>query len=87
MLKEKKSEDELCMGRHLVTLYVLFSVYQEANRELISQQNANAEQVQQPPAELFDFKIKFAETKAYAKVNCAIVPAMMTERSKPVSHL
>uniref|UniRef100_A0A8C4ED02 Dynactin subunit 1 n=1 Tax=Dicentrarchus labrax TaxID=13489 RepID=A0A8C4ED02_DICLA len=39
---------------------------QEANRELISQQNANAE-VQQPPAELFDFKIKFAETKAYAK--------------------
>ncbi|XP_018540388.1 dynactin subunit 1 isoform X1 [Lates calcarifer] len=40
---------------------------QDANRELISQQNANAEQVQQPPAELFDFKIKFAETKAYAK--------------------
>ncbi|XP_032399831.1 dynactin subunit 1 isoform X7 [Etheostoma spectabile] len=40
---------------------------QEANRELISQQNANVEQVQQPPAELFDFKIKFAETKAYAK--------------------
>ncbi|XP_026189201.1 dynactin subunit 1-like isoform X1 [Mastacembelus armatus] len=40
---------------------------QEANRELISQQNANTEQGQQPPAELFDFKIKFAETKAYAK--------------------
>ncbi|XP_078147929.1 dynactin subunit 1-like isoform X1 [Centroberyx gerrardi] len=40
---------------------------QEANRELTNQQNANAEQVQQPPAELFDFKIKFAETKAYAK--------------------
>uniref|UniRef100_A0A3Q3JZH1 Dynactin subunit 1 n=1 Tax=Monopterus albus TaxID=43700 RepID=A0A3Q3JZH1_MONAL len=40
---------------------------QEANRELVSQQNANAEQVQQQPAELFDFKIKFAETKAYAK--------------------
>ncbi|XP_029310308.1 dynactin subunit 1-like isoform X7 [Cottoperca gobio] len=40
---------------------------QEANRELITQQNTNAEQVQQPPAELFDFKIKFAETKAYAK--------------------
>ncbi|XP_068443495.1 dynactin subunit 1-like isoform X2 [Clinocottus analis] len=39
---------------------------QEANRELISQQSATAE-VQQPPAELFDFKIKFAETKAYAK--------------------
>lgn len=44
------------------------AVHQEANKELISQQNANAEQVQQPPAELFDFKIKFAETKAYAKV-------------------
>ncbi|XP_047458820.1 dynactin subunit 1-like isoform X2 [Mugil cephalus] len=45
----------------------LTATLQEANRELISQQNANAEQVQQPPAELFDFKIKFAETKAYAK--------------------
>jgi len=38
------------------------------NRELMSQQEANAEQ-QQQPAEIFDFKIKFAETKAYAKVN------------------
>uniref|UniRef100_A0A667XBZ1 Dynactin subunit 1 n=1 Tax=Myripristis murdjan TaxID=586833 RepID=A0A667XBZ1_9TELE len=45
----------------------LTSRLQEDNRELTSQQNANAEQVQQPPAELFDFKIKFAETKAYAK--------------------
>lgn len=45
-----------------------FSTQQDANRELTSQQNANVEQVQQPPAELFDFKIKFAETKAYAKV-------------------
>ncbi|TNN50489.1 Dynactin subunit 1 [Liparis tanakae] len=40
---------------------------QEANMELISQQNVNAEVQQQPPAELFNFKIKFAETKAYAK--------------------
>uniref|UniRef100_A0A8C7DGY3 Dynactin subunit 1 n=1 Tax=Oncorhynchus kisutch TaxID=8019 RepID=A0A8C7DGY3_ONCKI len=41
---------------------------QDANKELTSAQNANAEQVQPPPpAELFDFKIKFAETKAYAK--------------------
>ncbi|XP_031440402.1 dynactin subunit 1a isoform X3 [Clupea harengus] len=40
---------------------------QEMNRELTNQQNASAEQQQQPPAELFDFKIKFAETKAYAK--------------------
>ncbi|KAG5261271.1 hypothetical protein AALO_G00301970 [Alosa alosa] len=40
---------------------------QEVNQELTNQQNATAEQLQQPPAELFDFKIKFAETKAYAK--------------------
>ncbi|XP_066515730.1 dynactin subunit 1a isoform X2 [Hoplias malabaricus] len=40
---------------------------QEVNRELTSQQSASAEQLQQPPTELFDFKIKFAETKAYAK--------------------
>ncbi|KAK6493431.1 dynactin subunit 1-like isoform X9 [Huso huso] len=41
---------------------------QEVNRELMSQQEASAEQQQQqPPAEMFDFKIKFAETKAYAK--------------------
>ncbi|XP_072533847.1 dynactin subunit 1 isoform X1 [Salminus brasiliensis] len=39
---------------------------QEANRELMSQQEATAEP-QQQPAEIFDFKIKFAETKAYAK--------------------
>ncbi|KAK7904117.1 hypothetical protein WMY93_016724 [Mugilogobius chulae] len=39
----------------------------EVNRELTSQQEASAEQQQQPPAEMFDFKIKFAETKAYAK--------------------
>lgn len=43
---------------------------QDANRELTSQQEASAElqQQQQPPAETFDFKIKFAETQAYAKV-------------------
>ncbi|XP_051754525.1 dynactin subunit 1a isoform X2 [Ctenopharyngodon idella] len=40
---------------------------QEVNRELTSQQSSTAEQLQQPTAELFDFKIKFAETKAYAK--------------------
>lgn len=33
----------------------------------MSQQEATAEP-QQQPAEIFDFKIKFAETKAYAKV-------------------
>lgn len=44
---------------------------QELNRELTSKQEASAElQQQQPqPAEMFDFKIKFAETKAYAKVS------------------
>uniref|UniRef100_A0A672PRE8 Dynactin subunit 1 n=1 Tax=Sinocyclocheilus grahami TaxID=75366 RepID=A0A672PRE8_SINGR len=40
---------------------------QEVNRELTNQQSSSAEQLQQPTAELFDFKIKFAETKAYAK--------------------
>ncbi|XP_038586412.1 dynactin subunit 1-like isoform X1 [Micropterus salmoides] len=54
--------------QHTISKYrELTAQLQEANRELISQQNANVEQVQQPPAELFDFKIKFAETKAYAK--------------------
>uniref|UniRef100_A0A8C9ZHH2 Dynactin subunit 1 n=1 Tax=Sander lucioperca TaxID=283035 RepID=A0A8C9ZHH2_SANLU len=44
---------------------------QEVNRELTSQQEASAELQQQPPAEMFDFKIKFAETKAYAKVRAS----------------
>ncbi|XP_017320263.1 dynactin subunit 1 isoform X2 [Ictalurus punctatus] len=39
---------------------------QDVNRELMSQQEVTAEP-QQQPAEIFDFKIKFAETKAYAK--------------------
>ncbi|XP_055074245.2 dynactin subunit 1a isoform X3 [Misgurnus anguillicaudatus] len=39
---------------------------QEVNRELTNQQSSTIEE-QQPVAELFDFKIKFAETKAYAK--------------------
>lgn len=42
---------------------------QEMNQELTNQQSSTVEQQQQQPAaELFDFKIKFAETKAYAKV-------------------
>ncbi|XP_051996493.1 dynactin subunit 1a isoform X1 [Xyrauchen texanus] len=40
---------------------------QEVNLELTNQQSSTAEQLQQPATELFDFKIKFAETKAYAK--------------------
>ena len=38
------------------------------NRALTNQQEASVERQQQPPPETFDFKIKFAETKAHAKV-------------------
>lgn len=41
---------------------------QDVNRELTNQQEASVERQQQPPPETFDFKIKFAETKAHAKV-------------------
>lgn len=54
---------------------------QELNRELTSQQEASAElqQQQQPqPAEMFDFKIKFAETKAYAKVSVTLPISKVT---------
>ncbi|CAH2299222.1 dynactin subunit 1 isoform X2 [Pelobates cultripes] len=40
---------------------------QDVNRELRSQQEATVEKEQQPSPEMFDFKIKFAETKAHAK--------------------
>uniref|UniRef100_A0A674JCF7 Dynactin subunit 1 n=1 Tax=Terrapene triunguis TaxID=2587831 RepID=A0A674JCF7_9SAUR len=40
---------------------------QDVNRELTNQQEASVERQQQPPPEMFDFKIKFAETKAHAK--------------------
>ncbi|KAM4708799.1 dynactin subunit 1 isoform 3-T3 [Discoglossus pictus] len=40
---------------------------QEMNRELRNQQEASVEKEQQPSPEMFDFKIKFAETKAHAK--------------------
>uniref|UniRef100_A0A8C6Y1G2 Dynactin subunit 1 n=1 Tax=Naja naja TaxID=35670 RepID=A0A8C6Y1G2_NAJNA len=39
----------------------------DVNRDLMSQQEASVERQQQPPPEMFDFKIKFAETKAHAK--------------------
>ncbi|XP_078064999.1 dynactin subunit 1-like, partial [Mustelus asterias] len=45
----------------------LTSHLQDLNRELMSQQEASAEREQQPPPEIIDFKIKFAETKAHAK--------------------
>ncbi|KAM9698221.1 LOW QUALITY PROTEIN: dynactin subunit 1-like [Dama dama] len=40
---------------------------QDVNRALTNQQKASVERQQQPPPETFDFKIKFAETKAPAK--------------------
>lgn len=54
----------------LVTHLCLFLHFcsQDVNRELTNQQEASVERQQQPPPETFDFKIKFAETKAHAKV-------------------
>uniref|UniRef100_A0A8C6TJK2 Dynactin subunit 1 n=1 Tax=Neogobius melanostomus TaxID=47308 RepID=A0A8C6TJK2_9GOBI len=61
---------------------------QELNRELTSQQEASAEQQQQPPAEMFDFKIKFAETKAYAKaIEMELRKMEVTQANRHVSLL
>ncbi|XP_046908043.1 LOW QUALITY PROTEIN: dynactin subunit 1-like [Hypomesus transpacificus] len=61
------AQETLADYTHTISKYrELTSSLQETNRELTNQQSASAEQ-EQPPAELFDFKIKFAETKAYAK--------------------
>ncbi|CAL8274121.1 unnamed protein product [Merluccius merluccius] len=61
---------------------------QEVNRELTSQQEASAELQQQPPAELFDFKIKFAETKAYAKaIEMELRKMEVSQASRQVSLL
>ena len=54
---------QLCLTVHLFS--------QDVNRELTNQQEASVERQQQPPPETFDFKIKFAETKAHAKVRKA----------------
>ena len=44
-------------------------VLQESNRELRSQQEVSPSQkMETPTIEMFDFKSKFAETKAHAKV-------------------
>lgn len=51
-----------------MTQLCLTVCFQDVNRELTSQQEASVERQQQPPPETFDFKIKFAETKAHAKV-------------------
>ncbi|XP_063042808.1 dynactin subunit 1a [Engraulis encrasicolus] len=62
------AQETLADYQHTINKYrELTTQLQEVNRDLTSQQSASAEQPQQPPAELFDFKIKFAETKAYAK--------------------
>ncbi|XP_077419463.1 dynactin subunit 1 isoform X3 [Vanacampus margaritifer] len=61
---------------------------QEVNRELTSQQEASAELQQQPPAEMFDFKIKFAETKAHAKaVEMELRKMEVTQANRHVSLL
>lgn len=57
---------QLCLTLHLCS--------QDVNRELTNQQEASVERQQQPPPETFDFKIKFAETKAHAKVRKASWP-------------
>ncbi|CAL8297818.1 unnamed protein product [Arctogadus glacialis] len=61
---------------------------QEVTRELTSQQEASAELQQDPPAELFDFKIKFAETKAYAKaIEMELRKMEVSQASRQVSLL
>uniref|UniRef100_A0A3B3VNT9 Dynactin 1a n=1 Tax=Poecilia latipinna TaxID=48699 RepID=A0A3B3VNT9_9TELE len=66
--KVEAAQETVADYQHTISKYrELTASLQVANRELISQQSANTEQTQQPSAELFDFKIKFAETKAYAK--------------------
>ncbi|XP_078792416.1 dynactin subunit 1 isoform X26 [Oryzias latipes] len=66
--KVEAAQETVADYQHTINKYrELTASLQGANRELVSQQSANAEQFQQPTAELFDFKIKFAETKAYAK--------------------
>uniref|UniRef100_A0A8C5BHX5 Dynactin subunit 1 n=1 Tax=Gadus morhua TaxID=8049 RepID=A0A8C5BHX5_GADMO len=61
------SQETLADYQQTISKYrELTASLQETNRELTNAQNTNAEQIQ-APTELFDFKIKFAETKAYAK--------------------
>ncbi|XP_076866566.1 dynactin subunit 1a isoform X3 [Brachyhypopomus gauderio] len=67
----------------------LTSHLQDVNRELTTQQSATAEQLQQAPAtDLFDFKIKFAETKAYAKaIEMELRKMEVTQANRQVSLL
>ncbi|XP_015275267.1 PREDICTED: dynactin subunit 1 [Gekko japonicus] len=61
--QKEKLQEELKQGERTIDELK----EQEVNRELMSQQEASVERQQQPPPEMFDFKIKFAETKAHAK--------------------
>ncbi|XP_041928328.1 dynactin subunit 1 isoform X5 [Alosa sapidissima] len=59
---------------------------QEVNRDLMSQQEA--EQQQPAPADMFDFKIKFAETKAHAKaIEMELRQVEVTQANRHVSLL
>ncbi|KAL2099259.1 hypothetical protein ACEWY4_005739 [Coilia grayii] len=59
---------------------------QEVNRDLMSQQEA--EQQQPAPADMFDFKIKFAETKAHAKaIEMELRQMEVTQANRHVSLL
>jgi hypothetical protein len=49
----------------------LVAQLQEANKELRSKQLESETKAETPTIELFDFKAKFAETKAFAKVRVA----------------
>ncbi|XP_063781459.1 dynactin subunit 1 isoform X3 [Pseudophryne corroboree] len=61
---------------------------QEVNRELRNQQEATVEKEQQPSPEIFDFKIKFAETKAHAKaIEMELRKMEVTQANRHVSLL
>lgn len=48
---------------------VILVLLQEANKELRSKQLESESKAETPTIELFDFKAKFAETKAFAKAS------------------
>ncbi|XP_041435271.1 dynactin subunit 1-like isoform X2 [Xenopus laevis] len=61
---------------------------QEVNCELRNQQEASVEKEQQPSPEMFDFKIKFAETKAHAKaIEMELRKMEVTQANRHVSLL
>ena len=56
-------------GDSMDALTVMYLIHQEANKELRSKQLESETKAETPTIELFDFKAKFAETKAFAKVS------------------